>query len=165
VIFIDDSDVIFEDSSEHGLYRYLLTMLDGLESNSAGGVCVMMTAMDVGSLPPAMVRSGRIELWLETRLPEADARVSILRGRLEGLPEPLASVDSAWLADQSEGLTGADLKRVVEDGKVLFAYDKSRGGPMRSAEEYFVRAIETVRDNKRLYAEAEDRAWSKRLRV
>ena len=36
VIFIDDSDVIFESGTEHGLYRYLLTMLDGLESESAG---------------------------------------------------------------------------------------------------------------------------------
>ena len=32
IIFIDDSDVIFESGEEHGLYRYLLTMLDGLES-------------------------------------------------------------------------------------------------------------------------------------
>jgi len=165
VIFIDDSDVIFEDTGEHGLYRYLLTMLDGLESNSVGGVCVMMTAMDVGSLPPAMVRSGRIELWLETRLPDAEARAGILRDRLAALPAGLAGVDVAWLAEESDGLTGADLKRVVEDGKVLFAYDKARGGVVRRAEEYFVRAIETVRDNKRLYAEAEGRAWSRRMRV
>ena len=48
IIFIDDSDVIFESGEELGLYRYLLTMLDGLESESAGRVCVMMTAMDVG---------------------------------------------------------------------------------------------------------------------
>src|SRR5690348_13915327 len=45
VVFIDDSDVIFE-GQDPGLYRYLLTMLDGLESESAGGVCLMMTAMD-----------------------------------------------------------------------------------------------------------------------
>ena len=64
IIFIDDSDVIFETGQETGLYRYLLTMLDGLESASAGRVCLMMTAMDVGNLPPALVRSGRIELWL-----------------------------------------------------------------------------------------------------
>ena len=29
-----------------------------------------MTAMDVGNLPPALVRSGGIVLWLETRLPD-----------------------------------------------------------------------------------------------
>jgi len=78
VVFIDDSDVIFE-GQDPGLYRYLLTMLDGLESESAGGVCLMMTAMDVGSLPPALVRSGRIELWLETRLPDQAARLALFR--------------------------------------------------------------------------------------
>jgi hypothetical protein len=34
----------------------------------------MMTAMDVNQLPQALVRSGRIELWLETRLPAAESR-------------------------------------------------------------------------------------------
>ena len=73
VVFIDDADVIFEDKDEHGFYRYLLTMLDGLEGAGAEKVCVMMTAMDMNSLPEAMVRSGRIELWLETKLPDNGA--------------------------------------------------------------------------------------------
>ena len=74
IIFVDDSDAIFESGEELGLYRYLLTMLDGLESESVGQVCVILTAMDVGHLPPALIRSGRIELWLEMRLPDEAAR-------------------------------------------------------------------------------------------
>jgi ATP-dependent 26S proteasome regulatory subunit len=62
VIFIDDADAIFEDGEERGLYRYLLTMLDGLESEGTARVCVMMTAMNLSHLPPALVRSGRVEL-------------------------------------------------------------------------------------------------------
>ena len=161
IIFIDDTDVIFEESDEHGLYRYLLTMLDGLESASGGRVCVIMTAMDVGSLPPAM-GSGRIELWLETRLPDEEARTSILRERLRNLPAPVAAVDPVRLAAASDGLTGADLKRVVEDAKVLFAYDKARALDLCPAEDYFVKAIETVRANKRSYEEAERRARARR---
>ncbi len=65
VIFIDDTDLIFDANGDSGFYRYLATMLDGLESASAERVCVMMTAMDPGSLPPALLRSGRVELWLE----------------------------------------------------------------------------------------------------
>ncbi len=162
IIFIDDTDVIFEDADETGLHRYLLTMLDGLESESAARVCVMMTAMDVGSLPPSMVRSGRIELWLETRLPDEEAREVILRDRLRKLPGAIGAADPARLAAQSDGLTGADLKRVVEDGKVLFAYDKARGIDPREAEEYFAAAIGTVRANKRTYEEAESRARERR---
>src|SRR5262249_1542507 len=39
IVFVDDSDAIFESGEELGLYRYLLTLLDGLESASSGRVC------------------------------------------------------------------------------------------------------------------------------
>jgi ATP-dependent 26S proteasome regulatory subunit len=158
IIFIDDSDVIFESGQDTGLYRYLLTMLDGLESTSAGRICLMMTAMDVGSMPPALVRSGRIELWLQTTFPDAAARTAILRDRCVDLPKAIGNVEIEALTVASEGLSGADLKRVVEDGKLLFAFDRERKRPTRPSTEYFLAAIETVRRNKEQYAEAEARA-------
>jgi SpoVK/Ycf46/Vps4 family AAA+-type ATPase len=151
VIFIDDADVLFEEKAERGFYRYLLTMLDGLESASAERVCVMMTAMDPGSLPEAVLRSGRIELWLETRLPDEEARAEIVREKLSKLPDPLGSADPQVIAFSSRGLTGADLKAVVEDGKLLFAYDKMTSNPVRAIEDYFLSAIETIRKNRRRY--------------
>jgi transitional endoplasmic reticulum ATPase len=162
IIFIDDSDVIFESGGESGLYRYLLTMLDGLESESAGRICVMMTAMDVGNLPPALVRSGRIELWLETRYPDLAARRAILSDRVSALPDPLGGVDLDPLAEATEGLSGADLKRVVEDAKVLFVYDRARGIAPRPAIAYFTEAANTVRDNGERYARAEAQARAAR---
>jgi transitional endoplasmic reticulum ATPase len=158
IIFIDDSDVIFESGGEMGLYRYLLTMLDGLESQSAGRVCVMMTAMDVGNLPPAMVRSGRIELWLEMRLPSEEARAAIVSEHMSKLPPELVQVDLPRLVSATEGFTGADLKRLIEDGKTLYAYDKAQGVDLRAPTDYFLSAVETVRANKERYAEAEARA-------
>ncbi|HEY1336764.1 MAG TPA: ATP-binding protein [Bryobacteraceae bacterium] len=151
VVFIDDADVIFEDEDNRGFYRYLLTMLDGLESASAERVCVIMTAMHPGSLPPAMLRSGRVELWLETQLPDAAARAAILRERIAGLPEPIGSADVTRLAAASHGLTGADLKNVVEDAKLLFAHERAGGGPVRPADDYYLEAIETVFDHQRKY--------------
>ena len=149
VVFIDDADVIFEDKDERGFYRYLLTMLDGLESASAERVCVMMTAMDMNSLPQAMVRSGRIELWLETKLPDETARAAILREKLAKLPSPIGSADVATLANASRGMTGADLKAVVEDAKLLYAQDVVLNAPSRPAVEYYLEAIATVRSNGR----------------
>jgi hypothetical protein len=50
------------------------------------------------------------------------------------------------LAEATDGLTGADLKRLVEDGKILFAHDRARQRPLASdTTDYFLRAIETVR--------------------
>ncbi len=162
IIFIDDSDVIFESGEEMGLYRYLLTMLDGLESESAGRVCVMMTAMDVGNLPPAMIRSGRIELWLEMSLPDAEARATIISTHLSQLPASLAQADLPPIVSATKGFTGADLKRLIEDGKTLYAYDKAQGRRPGAPTEYFLAAVETVRANKERYAEAEARARQQR---
>jgi hypothetical protein len=50
------------------------------------------------------------------------------------------------------------LKRVVEDGKLLFAFDREQRGRTQPATGYFLQAVETVRSNKRLYADAEARA-------
>jgi transitional endoplasmic reticulum ATPase len=128
VIFIDDADVMFEGEGDKGFQRYLLTMLDGLESASAERVCVMMTAMNPADLPAAVVRSGRIELWLETRLPDEDARAAILGERLSPLPAPVGDADVAVLAGASRGLTGADLKSAVEDAKLAFRAREAGGG-------------------------------------
>ena len=145
VIFIDDADLIFEGNSK-GFYRYLLTMLDGLESASNERVCVMMTAMEIANIPAALVRSGRVELWLQTRLPDLDAREAILRARLAKL-----GVDTWLLAEASKGMTGADLKAMAEDGKLLFAHDKARGKQLRPIHHYFLDAIDTIRSNRRNY--------------
>ncbi|HWZ30253.1 MAG TPA: ATP-binding protein [Bryobacteraceae bacterium] len=152
VVFIDDADVIFQsEGGEPGLYRYLLTKLDGLESASAGRVCVMMTAMEPSNLPAAILRSGRVELWLETRLPDQAARSAIFHEKLSALPPPLCLADVDALASASRRLTGADLKSAVEDGKLLFAHDKATGKPTRAPERYFLEAMETIRENRRKY--------------
>jgi AAA+ superfamily predicted ATPase len=155
VIFIDDADAIFEDGEERGLYRYLLTMLDGLESEGSARVCVMMTAMNLAHLPPALVRSGRVELWLEMKPPDAAARTRILEKLTANLPADLKDLDAAQVIDLSGDFTGADVKRLVEDAKGLYAFDRARGFAARSATEYFAEAAAGVRENKQRYQAAE----------
>lgn len=162
VIFIDDSDVIFESGAEFGLYRYLLTMLDGLESESSGSVCVVLTAMDVANIPPALLRSGRVELWLEMRLPDAGARREILKARLANVPPPLGEPELDSLVSATEGFTGADLKRLVEDGKNLAAYDRANELPARASTAYYLQAVETMLENRARYEQAEARRRARR---
>jgi hypothetical protein len=71
-------------------------------------------------------------------------------------------VDTARLAAETDGLSGADLRRLVEDGKVLYAYDRARGRPLRPTLDYFLTAIDAVRQNRQRYAEAEARASARR---
>lgn len=155
VIFIDDADAIFEDGEERGLYRYLLTMLDGLESEGTSRVCVMMTAMNLNHLPPALVRSGRVELWLEMKLPTREARARILDAQLSRLPAVLRACDADRILDVTDGFTGADMKRLVEDGKSLYAFDRAAGKESQASSVYFLEAARAVAENKRQYQQAE----------
>lgn len=155
VIFFDDADAIFEGGAEQGLYRYLLTMLDGLESESTGRICVMLTAMDLDHMPSALVRSGRVELWLEMKMPDRSARRTIVERQLRGMPQVLQSIDYEQVLEATEDFTGADLKRTVEDSKGLYAYDRASGLLIRSATDYLLEAVKNVRDNKSRYAAAQ----------
>ncbi len=122
----------------------------------------MMTAMDVGNLPPALVRSGRIELWLETRLPDEVARTAILEELLAAAPAALREANVNEVVAASNDFSGADLKRVIEDAKTLLAFDRATNQPPRSTTDYFLSAIDDVRTNKQRYAEAEARTNSHR---
>lgn len=158
IVSIDDSDVIFESGREHGLYRYLLTKLDGLESERVKNVCVMMTAMDLGNIPPALVRSGRIELWLEMKLPDGPSRRRLLeklcadKGKIEN--------ESAWPAIElaTTGLSGADLKRLIQDAKLRLAIDMTRERPVQPFEDYLLASAAVIRESRNAYAQAAERA-------
>ena len=62
------------------------------------------------------------------------------------------------LVGATEGFTGADLKRFVEDGKAIYVYDKARGSGLKPTSDYFMAAIEAVRENKQRYEAAQGQA-------
>jgi len=98
---------------------------------------------------------------LETTLPDEAARQEILADHLSKLPVQLRLADVKHVAAETEGLTGADLRRLVEDGKILYAYDKSKNRATDDILGYFKKAIETIRSNKQKYMEAEEKSRMK----
>jgi SpoVK/Ycf46/Vps4 family AAA+-type ATPase len=154
VIFVDDADAIFENRSERGLYRYLLTMIDGLESESSSQVTVILTAMNLGDLPEALVRSGRVELWLEMRLPDADARRILLARECAAFPEPLRGPIPERVIEATDGLTGADLKGCAADAKSLYAAGRKAGQPAKDLGSYLLEAAATIRVYRKKHQEA-----------
>lgn len=163
LVFIDDCDTIFEDKDEFGLYRYLLTMLDGLESEEMAGVSVMMTAMDVSSIPPALIRSGRIELWLEMQKPDLAARQAILMARCRDLPDRHGQLDLLAVAEITDGFTGADLERTVLDAKTLIIAELASGHVVADATRYFLAAVEGVKSNLEVVARATQAAQARNM--
>ncbi len=141
VLFVDDADVLFGIEHISGLSRYLLSLLDGVESETAGKVCVMMTAMNVSKIPAAIMRSGRVELWLETRTPDASTRAAILKKWL-GTNFPASDrIDFQKLSVLAENFTPADLRRVVGDARTFLAAAVISGSVVSNSETYLERAI------------------------
>ena len=71
----------------------------------------------------ATSRSGRIELWLETKLPNQKARQAILNDILADQEPIFSAAETSSIASESGGLSGADLRRIVGDAKLLYARD------------------------------------------
>jgi AAA+ superfamily predicted ATPase len=78
-------------------------------------------------------------------LPDDAARAEILETYLAGLPAPFDCVDISSLVLATEGLTAADLKRLVEDGKALYAFDYVSGAETKDITEYYLEAIHAMR--------------------
>ena len=55
----------------------------------------------------------------------------------------------------TEDFTGADIKRLVEDAKGLYAFGKASRAEAQNATEYFLEAAKGVRENKQRYDQAE----------
>src|SRR5207253_4610722 len=120
-----------------------------------------MTAMNLRHLPPALVRSGRVELWLEMKLPDTEARRQILKSHLQGIPAELSSCDIEGVLSATDGFTGADMKRLVEDTKGIYAFGRAQGAKLREATEYFLEAAAGVHENKQRYEQVEQAAQTR----
>src|SRR5690606_40720930 len=84
------------------------------------------------------------------------SRREIIAQHILALPEVFNDVDMERVVEESEGLTGADLKTLVEDAKVRYAYDRVRDLPAQPMTTYFLAATESVREHKQHYATAEE---------
>jgi transitional endoplasmic reticulum ATPase len=141
VLFIDDADVLFQIEHIAGLSRYLLSLLDGLESDTANNVCVVLTAMDAQKIPEALLRSGRIELWLEIKAPDQANRAKIIKHWMDVEHLGLGTVNYEQIARETTGFTPADLRRLAGDARLLYAADMVAGQSAQSINAYLLAAI------------------------
>ena len=64
-------------------------------------------------LDPALMRPGRLDSLIYIGLPDFESRISILKATLRKSPmDP--DVDYEWLADRTEGFSGADLASICK---------------------------------------------------
>ena len=127
IIFIDEIDSIGRvrgtglggghDEREQTLNQILAEM-DGFEPHESVVVMAATNRPDV--LDPALVRPGRFDRRITLDMPQKEARRKILQTHTRKVP--LADdVDLETLAERTVGLSGADLKNLVNEAALLAA--------------------------------------------
>jgi ATPase family associated with various cellular activities (AAA)/AAA+ lid domain len=115
VLWIDELEKSFASGGENDggvSQRVLATFLTWLQEKKQE-VFVVATANDVFSLPPELLRKGRFDEIFFVDLPDRDERAQILRIHLFHRKQEPERFDLDFLADATDGWSGAELEQAV----------------------------------------------------
>jgi transitional endoplasmic reticulum ATPase len=126
----------------------LLTELDGMEELK--DVVVIAATNRPDMVDPALLRPGRIERHIYIPPPDKEGRKEIFRIHLKG--KPLADdVNIEWLADKTEGYSGADIEAVCREAGMLAIREAINPGMSR---EEAKKVAEKIRITRKHFEEA-----------
>lgn len=117
VLFFDEVDALaasrsdMKTSAARQVINQFLSEMDGIDGNNEG-VLILAATNAPWHLDPAFRRPGRFDRILFVPPPDAPARAAILRILLQG--KPAKEIDFDAIARKTEGLSGADLKGIVD---------------------------------------------------
>jgi transitional endoplasmic reticulum ATPase len=113
--FASSRDMMSE-SFEATLVSQLLSLMDGM--NDLGRVCVIATTNRPSALDAALRRPGRFDHEIEVGLPDAAARLHILR--IHARDMPIASdLDLKGIASLTNNYSGADLEALCREAALV----------------------------------------------
>jgi cell division protease FtsH len=127
IIFIDEIDSIGRArgqiaiggaSEQEQTLNQILTEMDGFSGRE--GVIVLAATNQPDVLDKALLRPGRFDRRVVVNLPDKNGREAILKVHTRQVPLA-ADVDLAEVASTTPGLTGADLKNLVNEAALLAA--------------------------------------------
>src|SRR5436305_1183815 len=142
IIFIDELDAVggrrgMDISGEKDqTLNQLLVEMDGF--STSGRVVVIAASNLLEKLDPALLRPGRFDRQVFVVPPDVKGREGVLA--VHTREKPLADVDLALVAQQTSGLTGADLANICNEA-AIFA---TRRGGLKISTADFDSALERV---------------------
>lgn len=114
VLWIDEIEKgLNQDGGSDGVGKRVLGSLLTWMAERTSRVFLVATSNDISSLPPELIRKGRIDEIFFVDLPGRRVRQDILGIHLRKRGQEPASFDLATLADVTEGFGGAELEQVV----------------------------------------------------
>ncbi|CAD2100939.1 ATP-dependent zinc metalloprotease FTSH, putative [Plasmodium vinckei lentum] len=144
IVFIDEIDAVGskrsnrDNSAVRMTLNQLLVELDGFEQNE--GIVVICATNFPQSLDKALVRPGRLDKTIVVPLPDINGRYEILRMYSNKI---LLSrdVDLNVLARRTVGMTGADLKNILNIAAIKCSVEGKKSVDMNSIEQAFDRVV------------------------
>jgi cell division protease FtsH len=143
IIFIDELDAVggrrgADISGEKDqTLNQLLVEMDGF-SGGNGRLVVIAASNLLDKLDPALLRPGRFDRQVFVAPPDVAGREGVLRVHTRG--KPLGRVDLGLVAQQTSGLTGADLANICNEAAIFAA--RRRASSIEDAD--FDSALERV---------------------
>lgn len=120
IIFIDEIDALGKrdgygmDSERLSTINQMLAEMDGLNENKA--ILVVAATNHQNKVDDALLRPGRFDKKINVPAPDEDTRKGILEFYAKGFEN---SIDFARYAKITSGMSGADLKNLIEEAKNL----------------------------------------------
>jgi cell division protease FtsH len=127
IIFIDELDAVggrrgSDISGEKDqTLNQLLVEMDGFESS--GRVVVIAASNLLDKLDPALLRPGRFDRQVFVVPPDVKGRLGVLQVHTRS--KPMGDVDLELVAQQTSGLTGADLANICNEAAIFAARRRS----------------------------------------
>jgi transitional endoplasmic reticulum ATPase len=113
--FASSRDAMSE-SFEATLVSQLLSLMDGM--NDLGRVCVIATTNRPSALDPALRRPGRFDHEIEVGLPDAEARLHILKIHAKDMPVA-PDLDLKQISAATRDYSGADLEALCREAALV----------------------------------------------
>jgi cell division protease FtsH len=154
IIFIDELDAVggrrgMDVSGEKDqTLNQLLVEMDGFASS--GRVVVIAASNLLDKLDPALLRPGRFDRQVFVVPPDVNGRIGVLE--VHTRDKPLADVDLALVAQQTSGLTGADLANICNEAAIFAARRSAKAISMVDFDSALERVIAGVQSKRVLNA-------------
>jgi len=158
IIFIDELDAVggrrgMDISGEKDqTLNQLLVEMDGF--SSSGRVVVIAASNLLEKLDPALLRPGRFDRQVFVVPPDVNGRIGVLE--VHTREKPLEDVDLSLVAQQTSGLTGADLANICNEAAIFAARRGAKSISMADFDSALERVIAGVQ-SKRVLGEHEKR--------
>ncbi|BCE03199.1 AAA family ATPase [Marinicellulosiphila megalodicopiae] len=114
VLWLDEiekglSQSFHEDATAKRVLGTLLTWM----AERTSQVFMVATSNDISKLPPELLRKGRFDEIFFVDLPDVSARQTIIEIHLKKRGFDLEDFDARYIADNSEGFSGAELEQAI----------------------------------------------------